>query len=92
MKMAEAKKVIYEGMKPRGYRVSFERVDGRILTTDHFPERDEPLIEHEEEAWQLAAQFAQATTGKCVNIYVVDNKWSPVPGYVNRRIENREHT
>lgn len=90
MKLKDAKRIIFEGMKPRGYRVHFERVEGRILASDYFPERGEPLIEHEEEAWTLAMQFAAATVGNKVNIYVVDERWSPVPGYEKRKINNRE--
>jgi hypothetical protein len=90
MKLAEAKKIIYEGgLQPRGYRVCFERVDGRLLCTDYFPERNEYLIDYEEEAWELARQFANATRNRCVNIHVVDDQYRPVPGYEKRRIINR---
>ena len=90
MRLAEVKKIIYEGgLQPRGYRVCFERVEGRLLCSDHFPERDEPLIAHEEEAWELARQFANATRNIFVNIYVIDDKWHPVSGYEKRQIKNR---
>ena len=92
MHFAEAKKIMFDGgIKPRGYRVNFERVEGKFLVSDHFPERGEPLIEHEEEAWALAGQFAAATYGKCVNIFVIDDRWSPVPGYEKRKIKNRRN-
>jgi hypothetical protein len=89
MRLNEAKKIIYEGIKPRGYRVSFERLDRHILKGDHFPDRDEPMIQYEEEAWELAAKFAAITKGRNVNVYVVDDQWRPVPGY-EAKIENRQ--
>jgi len=90
MRLDEAKKAIYEGVKPRGYRVAFERVEGRILAGDHFPERDEPPFKHEAEAWEWAEKFAKATKGRNVNLYVVDAEtWVPVPDYVSRKIDNR---
>lgn len=75
--------------KPSGYYVCFERVDGNFLKGDTFPARDEPLIETEEEAWELARKFAQKTVDKCVNIYVVDSNFRPVKGYESKKITNR---
>lgn len=89
MRMAEADRIISDGIKSRGYRVSFEKVDGRFLVSDYFPDREEPMIENEEEAWILASKFASATFGKCINIYVVDDHYRPVSGYDRRMIHNR---
>lgn len=91
MKLSEAKRIIHEGgfKRPRGYRVHFEKIDGKFLMSDYFPERNEPLIEYEEEAWALAASFAAKTFGQCINIYVVDERWAPVDGYWERKIVNR---
>lgn len=90
MKMSDVLKTIaeHENIK-RGYRVHFERVCDGFLEGDYFPDRNEDLIETEEVAWELAGKFARATYGKCVNIYVVDHKSCPVPGYTERKIRNR---
>jgi len=92
MKMQTAMAMItaYE-TKPRGYMVAFELREGGILTSDYFPDKKkgEKLIETEEEAWALAYRFAAATVGHCVNLYVVDQDYSPVPGYDTKRINNR---
>jgi hypothetical protein len=37
----------------------------------------------------MAKAFAAKTVGKCINIYVVDADFAPVPGYRDRKIENR---
>lgn len=87
MKMQEARRII-NGV-PKGFRVSFDHKRGSILESDHFPDRDEPLIPSEAEAWTLAAMFAENTKGKCINIYVVNEEWTPVKGYELREIENR---
>ena len=90
MKLADALLIIDQPAPETGYRVRFERVDGNFLRGDHFPERGEPLIASEEQAWQLAIRFAAATVGRCVNVYVVDGAWSPVRSYRERMIENRK--
>ena len=87
MKLSEAMKII-EG-RPNGYRVHFDRVGGGCLTSDFFPDRGEKLIETEIEAWRLANSFSSDTFGKYVNIYVIDQNFSPVPGYEAKRIPNR---
>lgn len=90
MKMHEAMRIIRD-VKPKGYMVSFERSDGRFLTSDYFPDKHagEPLIETEEEAWELAQRFAANTTGRYVNVYVVDRNFAPVPNYKQKIIKNR---
>jgi hypothetical protein len=87
MRLAEALTVIKGPVL--GYRVHFEHAGDGLLRSDYFPERDEPMIEDEEEAWELARKFAARTRGRCVNLYVVDQSWCPVPGYRYRKIENR---
>ena len=71
------------------YRVHFEKTVECFLHTDYFPEGEEPCIDTEQEAWILAERFASKTKGECVNIYVVDEKWYPVPGYKEKTIKNR---
>ena len=88
MKMNEAMALIN---KPKGFMVSFEWWGDGFLRSDYFPDKHagEALIASEEEAWKLAARFAVATKGKTCNIYVVDDRFSPVPCYEIRKIKNR---
>lgn len=90
MKMLEALKIINDS-KVYGYMVNFERVEVRLLYRDYFPDihAGEKLIETEEKAWELANAFAKSTKCKCFNIYVTDKNFNPVPGYENKKIENR---
>ena len=71
--------------------VSFEWYGDGFLRSDHFPDKhaDEPLIESEHEAWELARAFARATKGKTCNLYVVDSKFVPVADYDKRKMSNR---
>ena len=87
MKMSEATKII-EG-RPKGFRVHFEKVGGGCLTSDYFPDKDEDLIPTEDEAWKLAHSFAAKTKYSCVNIYVINECFSPVEGYESKEIINR---
>ena len=94
MKLKEAMDII-ESKKPVGYVVCFEWKEGRILGSDYFPDvrrsKEEP-IKTEQEAWELAKKFAEATKGKCVNIYVStfsDGSLKPVDDYMEKKIENR---
>lgn len=87
MKLAEALKIIDK--KERGFMVSFEKREGDILRADKFPDTDagEPLLKTAEEAWKLAERFANATDENIVNIYVIDNTFSPVPGYEIKKLK-----
>jgi hypothetical protein len=92
MKYEAALEIMARGIKPPpGYMVSFERVEGRMLAGDPFPDKHagEKLIPSEDEAWNLARVFANATRGKYVNIMVVDSEFHPVDDYLSKRIENR---
>ena len=62
----------------------YEEREGYLLASKHFPDGGEPLIETEEDAWKLAAGFAKVDPYRYVNIYVVDEHWSPVPEYKER--------
>lgn len=85
MKNIEAMKIIDEHEtrinEPTGYMVSFERREHGVLRSNYFPDKHagEPLIKTEEEAWELAERFDNATS--YVNIYVVDQRFVPVDGY-----------
>ena len=90
MKMQEALDIINNAEK--GFMVSFEERGNGLLKSNHFPERrsGEDLIETEEEAWDLANKFANATdVSKYVNIYVTDASYKPVKGYEQKII--RKH-
>lgn len=87
MKLKEALKII--NTKEKGYMVSFEVQEGSVLRSDHFPDlhAKEPLIPTEAEAWELAERFANATGDDVVNVYVIDNTFSPVPGYSSKKLK-----
>lgn len=88
MKRKEAMEMINPENKEAGFMVSFEVRERSILRSDHFPDKHagEELIETEEEAWELARKFANATDDKYVNIYVTDHTFSPVRGYDSKTI------
>jgi hypothetical protein len=71
-----------------GFRVSFEIREGGILTSDHFPERDEEPIKKEDDAWKYARQFAQVGKSRgIVNVYVIHaDDWTPVDGYKEKEL------
>lgn len=91
MKMQDAMKIIID--HESGFMVNFEKIsndgEGSIMKSDYFPDRhaDENLIKTEEEAWELARRFADAVNPKeYVNIYVIDQTFSPVKGYTNKEL------
>jgi hypothetical protein len=86
MKLTKAKEIIEFGLKPPGFRVSFERKDNGLLFSDYFPDNEENPIDDVEEAKSLARRFATQTKGHIVNIRVMDLNHIPVPGFF---IENR---
>jgi len=90
MKYLEALGIINKTEKS-GFMVSFERVEGGFLVGDHFPDKHggEELIQTEKEAWELARKFADKAKYKCINIYVIDSSFSPVPDYKIQKIVNR---
>lgn len=86
MKYQEALDIIN---KKTGYMVSFEKRIGHCLHSDHFPDKHggEDLIQSVEEAWKLARQFAAATDPmEIVNVYVIDQTFSPIVGYDKLKI------
>lgn len=84
MKFKEALDII--NIKEKGYMVSFEVRKNGVLGSDYFPDKhaNELLIPTEEEAWNLAERFANATGSEVVNLYVIDHTFSPVKGYTNK--------
>lgn len=87
MKLKEAMSIIDE--KEKGFMVSFEVREGSILKSDYFPDKHsgEDLITTEDEAWELARRFADATDKNYVNIYVIDKNFSPVKGYHQKKLK-----
>ena len=87
MKLSEAMKII--DRKEKGFIVGFEVLKGSILRSDNFPDKHagEELIKTEEEAWELARRFANATDDRTVNIYVKDHTHSPVSGYDKKKLK-----
>lgn len=89
MRMQKAKELME---RAAGYFVHFEEREGGMLRSDYFPERDEPSIADEEDAWKLAQKFAGTHPSRFVNVYVVSGyDWTPVNGY-NARMLNRYPT
>lgn len=83
----------FKGKRSKGFMVTFEKVEGRLLKGDYFPDKHakEALIPTEEAAWELAKKFANATSGdEYVYIYVVNQDWKPVEGYAKKMIRDRE--
>lgn len=91
MKTTEAMNIIFSTKQSSGFMVHFEYAGDGFLRADYFPDKHagEELIQTDGAAWELARLFAGKTFGKCVNIYVVDDSFSPVEGYQNRKIVNR---
>ena len=92
MKMQDAMKIMEGEPRLPGFMVNFERVAGSMLESDYFPDvqAGEEPIQTEEQAWQMAAQFAVKTRKRCVNIYVIHRAdFTPVADYAGRKIENR---
>lgn len=84
MRMKDAKALMAQAA---GYRVHFEKRERGMLCGDHFPEGDEPPIADEEDAWKLAAAFAEVDPRTYVNVYVVSAlDWVPVDGFDIRKL------
>ena len=88
MKFEEAMSIIDKKEKT-GFMVSFEVRERGILRSDYFPDKHdgEPLIQTEEEAWDLAKRFGSSTDDNHVNIYVIDSSFSPVMGYEQKKLK-----
>jgi len=63
MRMSEVDDLLAK--KPQGFRVAFEKRERGMLGSDYFPERDEPLIQIEAEAWEWAGRFAAKAPPEC---------------------------
>ena len=91
MMMERANEIIRDGLVPKGFMVSFEKLCPPFLDSDHFPDKHagERLIPTEEEAWEIAEAFARKTRDKFFNICVVDGDFRPVSGYRARMLNVR---
>lgn len=91
MKTSQALKIMKITPKSKkGFMVSFEKkVRGRTYMSDHFPDKKsgEALISTEKEAWSLANKFAEATDDNYINIFVIDEYFSPVEGYYEKTLK-----
>jgi hypothetical protein len=73
--------------KEAGYRVHFEKRERSILSSDFFPDRDEPSIAELADAWAMAEKWAKVNPNVYVNVYVIHaDDWTPVDGYQLRRL------
>lgn len=84
MKIIEARDLM---RRQGGYRVHFEKRGGGLLSSDFFPDRDEPGIVDRLDAWKLAEQWAVVDPDVYVNIYVIyAHDFTPVDGYSELRL------
>jgi hypothetical protein len=92
MKMQTAMAII-EKQDKGGFMVNFERRERGGWINDHFPDKyaGETLIQTEEEAWELAVQFAKATKDNLdiKEIYVINENFYPVKGYADKILKPR---
>lgn len=81
MRLVEALAII-KGRPNLGFMVHCMKrhTSGSILATEYFPDKDagEELIQTEDEAWDLAEQFAEKTKGEYIDIYVVNSSFTRV--------------
>lgn len=78
MKLATAAELIGRDRRPQGFRVSFEKLENGILSSDCFPSREETPFATQDQAWAMASLFAMFAPTEYVNIYVVNSHWVPV--------------
>ena len=73
----------------KGFMVAFDKIKTNTYLSGYFPDKDEePLIEDEEHAWELARKFAESTSSKeYCNIYVVNRHHEPVSGYRTKMLK-----
>lgn len=85
MRFSDAKEIIRSNS---GFRVEFEKQEGGVLVSDHFPDNDEEPIGTEEEAWEYAKKFARAGKDNgIVNVYVIHgDDYTPVEGYEEKKL------
>ncbi len=97
MKITEGMKVIAEQwiVKPRGFRVRFQkRVDSELIT-DYSPDLTAALLESDVVAWRYAWKLWMATKtnspdigeGELINITVVDENDHPVKYYATNQLK-----
>lgn len=93
MKLKAADKTIDDNwiIKPAGFRVRYDCLEGGRLESRLTPEKDQNPFDSDVTAWRYAWKLWQATgtdsddidDAELVNIHVVDNNDNPVPYYVN---------
>lgn len=90
MKLSDALQIINKGKSgTHGFRVHFEKHVKCFYKADYFPDRDEPPLKTEAEAWELAQKFSVAADSSYSNIYVVDGKTrKPVEGYLEKKLRH----
>jgi len=97
MKITEGLKIIGEQwiVKPKGFRVRFQKMVDSDLVTDYSPNLTASLLDSDIVAWRYAWKLSVATEtdlpeisdGELVNITVVDEADNPVKYYVTNRFE-----
>jgi len=97
MKISEGLEVINKGwiIKPKGYRVKYQKLVDSELITGHSPDVEEKPLDSDVVAWRYAWKLYMATRsdspgisdGELVNIFVVDDSDNPIKYYATNQLE-----
>jgi hypothetical protein len=97
MEINEGLKTIKEGwiIKPKGYRVKYQKIAGSELITEYSPELEDEPLESDVVAWRYAWKLYMATKsdspdvseGELINISVVDDLDNPIKYYATNQLE-----
>jgi len=97
MKISEGLEVINKGwiIKPKGYRVKYQKFVDSELITGHSPDVEEKPLDSDVVAWRYAWKLYMATRsdspeisdGELFNILVVDDSDSPIKYYATNQLE-----
>ena len=97
MKISEGLEVIKKGwiIKPKGYRVKYQRLVDSEVIAEYSPGLDEAPMESDVVAWRYAWKLYMATKSdspeisndELVNIFVVDDSNNPVKYYATNQPE-----
>jgi hypothetical protein len=97
MKISEGLEIIKKGwiMKPKGFRVKYQRLVDSEVITEYSPGLDEEPLESDVVAWRYAWKLYMATKTdspeifdeELFNIWVVDDTDSPIKYYATNQPE-----
>ena len=97
MKISEGLEIIKKGwiMKPKGFRVKYQRLVDSEVITEYSPGLDEEQLESDVVAWRYAWKLYMATKtdsseisdDELINIVVDDELDNPIKYYATNRLE-----